>query len=641
MALAGTPLHLGRPRADDGVAVWGHSPYAARGEAVAARYGAAVLRVEDAFLRSVLPARAPRERGVDPGPMGLLIDRRGVHFDSRQPSDLEHLLASDPLDDAALLNRARAAMDWMRMSHLSKYNAYSLEKPLPNAPYVLVIDQTRGDASIKYGGANDEMFAEMLVFAQEENPGAKIIIKSHPETSAGARSGHFGPQHLRPNVEILTDPVSPWALMEGAIAVYTVSSQMGFEAILAGHRPRVFGQPWYSGWGLTQDENPVARRERRLTRAQLFAGGMMLYPHWYDPYRDRLCEIEDVLAALEAQTRAWREDRHGYVASGMRLWKRRSLSRFYGGNIVFTNRPKRIAKLKADGRRAMIWAAKGNADLRVEDGFLRSKGLGADLVPPASLVADDCGIYYDPQSPSRLERMIADNTDLPLHKSNRAEAVLTRITRASLTKYNIGGDAPALPEGQRILVVGQVEDDASIRTGAQEVRTNAALLQAARAARPDAILIYKPHPDVEKGLRAGAVDSAATLADVVVPKADPVALIAAVDEVWTITSLLGFEALLRDRKVVTLGAPFYAGYGLTEDRGSVPARRGGRAGLLALIHAAYIDYPRYYDAKTGLPCPVEVIIDRLESGTVPRSGLALRLLAKAQGAAASYAHLWR
>ena len=46
-------------------------------------------------------------------------------------------------------------------------------------------------------------------------------------------------------------------LMEGAVAVYTVSSQLGFEAILAGHRPQVFGQPFYAGWGLSEDRNPV------------------------------------------------------------------------------------------------------------------------------------------------------------------------------------------------------------------------------------------------------------------------------------------------------------------------------------------------------------------------------------------------
>ncbi len=133
----------------------------------------------------------------------------------------------------------------------------------------------------------------MLVFAQEEHPGKKVlIIKTHPDTLAGHREGYFKPGDVSQNVNFFTDAVSPWTLMEGAAAIYTVSSQLGFEAIFAGHKPRVFGQPFYAGWGLTLDERPVPRRQRQLSRAQLFAAAMILYPKWYDPYRDCLCDLE-------------------------------------------------------------------------------------------------------------------------------------------------------------------------------------------------------------------------------------------------------------------------------------------------------------------------------------------------------------
>ena len=98
---------------------------------------------------------------------------------------------------------------------------------------------------------------------------------------------------------------------------------------------------------------------------------------------------------------------------------------------------------------------------------------------------------------------------------------------------------------------GQVEDDASIRLGTAEVTTNLGLLQAARAANPEAVIVYKPHPDVEAGLRDGAVPRARRWRGSPTwspTTADPVALIEAVDEVWTLTSLLGFEALLRGRR---------------------------------------------------------------------------------------------
>ena len=636
LQLSGYRLRLGLPGPGDTVGVWGNSPTAHRGLSVAEKRNAPVLRVEDAFLRSLHPGRAGEP------PIGLHLDRRGVHFDASVPSDLETLLATAPLDDTALLDRARDAIARMQEAHLSKYSGFDPATPVPEPGYVLVVDQTRRDASVLASRGDDARFREMLVFAQEENPGARILIKTHPETRAGFRPGYYGPEDANRRVTLYDDPVSPWTLLEGAVAVYTLSSQFGFEAILAGHRPRVFGQPFYAGWGLTQDEDPVPRRERRLTRPQLFAAAMMLYPVWYDPYRDRLCQLEDALDTMEAEARAWREDHRGWVASGMRLWKRPALQQMFGQQkrVIFTDDN---AKADATGRPRMVWAGKATGDhagaTRVEDGFLRSRGLGAELVPPLSLVTDDLGIYYDPTGPSRLEELIARRATLTAAQERRAERLIRSLTDKGLSKYNLGGTPPDLPQGHRVLVPGQVEDDQSILTGAGTVRTNEALLETVRAARPDAVILYKPHPDVEAGLRTGA--AAAGAADMVLTAADPATLLGAVDEVWTMTSLLGFEALLRGVRVTTLGSPFYAGWGLTDDLGPIPPRRTARPSLAGLVHAALIDYPRYRDPKTGRPCPVEVVVERLATGRIPHPGLANRTLSKLQGLFASASHLWR
>ena len=633
LALAGYDLRLGVPTSDDLIAVWGRSPYAGRGEAMAGRTGASLLRIEDAFLRSLFPGRAGSP------PLGLVIDTRGIYFDAGAPSDLEHILTTHPFDDTALLNRARGGIARMQEAHLSKYTGFDPEAPCPDPGYVLVIDQTRNDASVTHGGADANTFREMLYWAQEENPGAPILIKTHPETAHGHRSGYFSASDESDRVRLFSDPVSPWALMEGAIAVYCVTSQLGFEAIYAGHRPQVFGQPFYAGWGLTEDRHPhaLSRRGRSLSKAQLFAGAMLLYPTWYDPHRDRLCEAETAVEALAAETRAWREDRRGWAAHGMRLWKRAPLQRFFG-------RYRRLSfdRPTAADRPAMVWASQAGPEgaARVEDGFLRSRGLGADLVPPLSLVLDDLGIYYDPTRESRLERLIAERAVLRADQMLRAEALIKALTRHGLSKYNLGAAAPDLPPGRRILVPGQVEDDASIRLGAGEVRSNLALLQNVRAENPDAVILYKPHPDVEAGLRPGAVE-AEGLADQIVSGCDPAALLSKVEEVWTMTSLLGFEALLRGVSVTTIGAPFYAGWGLTHDLGDVPPRRRARPSLAGLVHATLIDYPRYLDPVTGKACPVEIVVERLVHGPLRRAGRCNRLLAKLQGAFATHAHWWR
>ncbi|WP_170508688.1 capsular polysaccharide biosynthesis protein [Ruegeria arenilitoris] len=634
LSLAGFDLRVGLPRSGDMVGIWGESPTAHRGTRVAKDRNIPLLRVEDAFLRSLLPGRDHEP------PLGLLLERRAMHFDPSQPSDLETLLATHPLDDTALLDRARGAIARLKESHLSKYSACDPDIAPPDPGYVLVVDQIQGDAAVTASRGDPARFLEMLIMAQEENPGARVIIKTHPETLQGHRRGFFSADDETDRVSLLADQISPWSLLEGAIGVYTLSSQLGFEAILAGHKPRVFGQPFYAGWGLTQDEMPLARRQRNLTRAQLFAAAMILYPTWYDPYRDQLCELETVLDTLEAQSRAWRQDRHGWTASGMRLWKRRHIQQTFGKWKKVRFVPERPL---ATDRSHMVW---GNRDLdaedvvRVEDGFVRSRGLGANLVPPLSLVTDDLGIYYDPTRPSRLEELITAREELRPDQEIRIRRLVTQLTAAGLSKYNTGGGCPPLPDGHRILVPGQVEDDASIRLGTSTVRTNLELLSTVRAANPDAVLIYKPHPDVEAGLRDGRID-AEGLADVVLYEVDPALVLPEVQEVWTMTSLLGFEALLRGIQVTTLGAPFYAGWGLTTDLGSVPARRGSRPTVLGLAYATLIDYPRYFDPITRDACPAEVVAHRLTHGPTAPAGPAIRLLAKLQGAFATHANLWR
>jgi len=657
LTLAGCPPRPGLPGAGDALLAWGHAPRAARAEALAGHRSAALWRIEDAWLRSIRPGRA----GGEP-PMGLLIDRSGgIHYDPSRPSDLERLLATHPLDDPNLLARAEVAIARLRHLDLSKYNSHDPNLPLPEPGYVLVVDQVRGDASLTRGGMDGALepavFADLLARAKADHPGAPILIRSHPETTGGARPGYFGPRDAGGRVRLLTDPVGPWALLKGARAVYAVSSQLGFEAILAGHRPVIAGLPFYAGWGLSDDRGHP-RRTRSLTAAQLFAGAAILFPHWYDPLRDRLCQIEEVIDQLEARARAWREDRAGHVATGMRAWKRGPLQGFFGTvrPVRFAQGPDRAAAVAAaTGRRLIGWAGAVPPDfpgLRVEDGLLRSRGLGAELVPPLSLVLDDLGIFYDPTRESRLERLIA--APLPPGGAERAARLRAAIVAAGLSKYNLGGTGGAAlaalrasrPGAAVVLVPGQVEDDASIRLGAGTVATNRDLLLAARRAFPQALLVYKPHPDVEAGLRPGAVApaQAQSLADLVVTRADPAALLDQVDRVVTITSGLGFEALLRGVAVTTLGAPFYAGWGLTDDRGPVPARRTPlpRAQALdRLVHAVLIAYPRYRDPLTGQPCPPELVAERLATGRTGRIPTRLRALAKLQGWLAGQAWLWR
>lgn len=256
-----------------------------------------------------------------------------------------------------------------------------------------------------------------------------------------------------------------------------------------------------------------------------------------------------------------------------------------------------------DSATVLIWGAeppepnwsKDIKIIRVEDGFIRSVGLGADLVRPVSWVFDSRGIYFDASRESDLEWLL-ENLPVDHEVLVRADNLVKKIIANGLTKYNVGGVPWQRPlaASRVILVPGQVETDASIRLAALGIKTNLGLLQEVRKANPDAYVVYKPHPDVVAGLRKeGSQEHLCwSYCNEVLTDAPMNDLINQVDEVHVMTSLAGFEALLRGRKVVCYGLPFYAGWGLTQDIQAC-TRRTRRRSIAELAACALILYPTY------------------------------------------------
>ncbi|MGB9609342.1 MAG: beta-3-deoxy-D-manno-oct-2-ulosonic acid transferase [Bryobacteraceae bacterium] len=305
-------------------------------------------------------------------------------------------------------------------------------------------------------------------------------------------------------------------------------------------------------------------------------------------------------------------------ALGFSRWKREAVRLcFAGQRVVFVERAGQVperAWLAVWGMHTPHGLPDGVRLLRLEDGFLRSVGLGADLIRPLSLVVDSRGMYFDATQASDLE-VLLETGEFDEALLARARALRERIVQAGLTKYNVGSAVwqPPVTGQLCILVPGQVETDASIAFGAPGIRRNLDLLRAVREANPDAYVVYKPHPDVVAGLRAQGAgeDDAARWCDEVVVDAPMDALLSAVDEVHVLTSLAGFEALLRGKRVTCYGQPFYAGWGLTHD--VVPlARRTRRLTLDELVAGCLILYPRYLNYERGMQIPAEDVLDRLQ-----------------------------
>ncbi len=321
---------------------------------------------------------------------------------------------------------------------------------------------------------------------------------------------------------------------------------------------------------------------------------------------------------------------------GFTLWKRYIVRTFLhelGSDTVFIHDvDEALALAREKSAQIVVWASEENPGLaercaqfhipllRMEDGFVRSVGLGSDFSWPFSFVLDRAGIYFDPQGPSDLETLL--NEACPSELQQRAGQLRQALIDSAVTKYAAGRQHFALPEmpkdRRRILVPGQVAVDASVLRGGGQIQTNLALLEAVREANPDATILYKPHPDVMRGNRPGAIDpkDLARLADAEVRGMSIAALFEQVDEVHTLTSLAGFEALMRGLRVHTYGGPFYAGWGLTQDRLHFP-RRQRRLALDEMVAAVLLRYPAYFDWHQRCLCDAETALERLRHGGGP------------------------
>ncbi|MBH1993020.1 MAG: beta-3-deoxy-D-manno-oct-2-ulosonic acid transferase [Sphingomonadaceae bacterium] len=420
-----------------------------------------------------------------------------------------------------------------------------------------------------------------------------------------------------------------WALVAQAQAVHAhASDELALVAGLA-------GVPVFGPDGARID--PAQLREG--VRARIAAA------HYRDCFSGAPIDAASAVALLTDWRRHLDGNRSIAASSGMAFWKREAISHFlWDGTSTppFLSARRGLARARQRGEALAVWPSRvppstvqdaaemGVPLARVEDGFLRSRGLGAALHPPGSVVVDRRGLYYDAGAASDLEHLLATDAFTPV-LVDRARRLRGLICAAGVTKYGLaGGKMIGLPQGRRtVLAVGQVDDDLSVRLGGAGVAGNLDFLTRVRRAEPDAWIVYRPHPDVQAGHRKGHLSDATVLAhaDAIDTGSPLMELVQAVDEVHVLSSLTGFEALMRDRPVTVHGMPFYAGWGLTRDLARPIARRGRQLTVDQLVAAALILYPRYLDPVTRLPCGPEVMVDRMANGSTPPMTWLIRLRA--------------
>ncbi|MFV0482081.1 MAG: capsular polysaccharide biosynthesis protein [Campylobacteraceae bacterium] len=595
-------------------------------------FGGNITLLEDGFVRSI-------GLGTTNSPsFSLVEDDIGIYYDATSSSKLENLLNTfDFNENQNLINDAKEAIDFIIKHNISKYNnsLHVKDDYFENSDKkrVLVIIQTKNDLSLKYGFGEEIPTLQMLQDAINENQDADIYVKLHPEAIYGKKNSDLLVKDIPKNCKIITENINPIELLKNMDKVYTKTSQMGFEALLLGKECICYGMPFYAGWGLTKDKLTCKRRERKLKVEELFAASYILYTRYHDPYENkpltliktlnRIVEIQEKKLYKNAFFFGFSRWKHDFMKP---FFKDEKFEKFIFINPIFKkNYFKKAIKLGLNSDSLVyIWGRKKFEEIEnfaiknsininyVEDGFIRSVKLGSDLTRPYSLVVDDIGIYFDATRESGLENIL-NSQSFNEKMLEEAKKIREFLLVNQISKYNIFKNKLdiSIPKDKNIiLVVGQVEDDASIVYGGFGM-TNQKLVEMARVENPNSFIIYKAHPDVVTGNRLGKVQDLDKFVDLVVNEVEITDILNQVDEVHTITSLVGFEAILREKKVVTYGMPFYAGWGLSTDKLTCK-RRVRKLGLLELIYATLVIYPRYINIKSYETCDIFTFLYQLQ-----------------------------
>lgn len=260
----------------------------------------------------------------------------------------------------------------------------------------------------------------------------------------------------------------------------------------------------------------------------------------------------------------------------------------------------------------------------VEDGFIRSVEIGLRGSPGLSFLVDDLAPYYEAREWSRIELTLASEWNISNEQIAEARACIDDIKARRISKYNHAPDyAPSWQADPRrkILLVDQRNGDQSVSSGLASADTFREMVSDATSMEKS-LVILKRHPDATIG-NMGSYFSAGNLGPLLShpsvafhdDEINPYSLFDAVDEVWCVTSGMGFEALIAGKKVKVYGAPFYAGWGLTEDRLRLDWRSKTPRTLEEIFYCAYLARSVYFNERTGMKCGLaelvaQVAIDR-------------------------------
>ncbi|MBF7044466.1 capsular polysaccharide export protein, LipB/KpsS family, partial [Campylobacter volucris] len=276
--------------------------------------------------------------------------------------------------------------------------------------------------------------------------------------------------------------------------------------------------------------------------------------------------------------------------------------------IIPTQRKKILNKLMQNfGKQPFI----------IEDGFIRSLGIGLTKEEALSITLSGDTAYYDCKKISNFEKCLNSNEIFSDKNISDAKKAISFITNNFISKYN---DAKFLYQtigkhNSKVLVIDQRFGDASVEYGGASKEDFDIMLNDAVNDNPKSDIIIKRHPDAVKANKGSYfsddyIENYQNKDRLILIDYDvhPHELIMMCDKIYVVTSGLGFEALMYNKEVLCYGIPYYSGWGITIDKKKL-SRRSKKRNLYEIFYVAYIKYSRYYSPKLNSQCTIFELMD--------------------------------
>jgi hypothetical protein len=260
----------------------------------------------------------------------------------------------------------------------------------------------------------------------------------------------------------------------------------------------------------------------------------------------------------------------------------------------------------------------GHRPYIIEDGFIRSIGIGLSKEPGLSITLCGDTAYYDAYNSSNFELTLNSDRIFSKDELDYASKSINLILKHRISKYN---NSPFLPiqigdsNRSKLLIVDQRFGDASISSSMANEESFKRMLIEAIENNPDYDIIVKRHPDAVKGGKQSYFNDAAveylkytSSVHIIDFDIHPHQLIEMVDKVYVVSSGLGMEALLMGKQVYCYGAPFYSNWGVTKDMINIE-RRNKKRTIEEIFYTSFILYSRYYSPDLERVCSIEECID--------------------------------